>query len=105
MHATIISWGVDFMSRCQRAAAADPNLERGQTLAQTNCARCHSVDKVTPSPLSIAPPFRTLHKQYPVESLQESLAEGIRTGHPTMPEFRFDPDQIGDFIAYLKTLE
>jgi len=89
----------------ERAAAADPNVQRGQMLAQTNCAKCHSVDKVTPSPLNIAPPFRTLHERYPVESLQESLAEGIRTGHPTMPEFRFDPDQIGDFIAYLKTLE
>ena len=87
------------------AAAADPNVQRGHMLAQTNCAKCHSVDKVTQSPLSIAPPFRTLHERYPVESLQESLAEGIRTGHPTMPEFRFDPDQIGDFIAYLKTLE
>ena len=89
----------------ETAAAADPNVERGRMLAQTNCAKCHSVDKVTPSPLSIAPPFRTLHQRYAVELLQESLAEGIRTGHPTMPEFRFDPDQIGDFIAYLKTLE
>ena len=87
------------------AGAADPKVQRGHMLAQTNCAKCHSVDKVTPSPLSLAPPFRTLHQRYPVESLQESLAEGIRTGHPAMPEFRFDPDQIGDFIAFLKTLE
>jgi len=49
--------------------------------------------------------FRELHKRYPVEDLAESLAEGIVTGHPTMPEFRFDPAQIGDVIAYLKTLE
>ena len=42
---------------------------------------------------------------YPVESLEEALAEGISTGHPTMPEFRLDPDQIGDVIAYLKSLE
>jgi cytochrome c len=27
------------------------------------------------------------------------------TGHPTMPEFRLDPDQIGDLIAFLKSLE
>ena len=26
-------------------------------------------------------------------------------GHPTMPEFRLDPDQIENLIAYLKTLE
>jgi hypothetical protein len=37
--------------------------------------------------------------------LQESLAEGIVTGHPTMPQFSFDGDQVGDFIAFLKTLE
>jgi hypothetical protein len=40
-----------------------------------------------------------------VEDLAESLGEGIRTGHPTMPEFRLDPGQVGDVIAYLKTLE
>jgi hypothetical protein len=37
--------------------------------------------------------------------LEEALAEGIVTGHPTMPEFRFDSDQVGDFMAFLKTLE
>lgn len=91
------------------SAVAQPGLEpaaqRGLTIARTNCARCHSIDKVTPSPLAIAPPFRTLHKKYPVENLQEALAEGLSTGHPTMPEFRFDPDQVSDFIAFLKTLE
>jgi hypothetical protein len=33
------------------------------------------------------------------------LAEGIVTGHPTMPEFQLDAGQVGDFIAYLKSLE
>ncbi|WP_065756132.1 c-type cytochrome [Bradyrhizobium paxllaeri] len=87
------------------AAAASPQEQRGKTFALNNCARCHSIDKVSPSPLKIAPPFRTLHKRYPVESLSEALAEGIQTGHPTMPEFQLDPDQIGDLLAYLKTLE
>jgi len=72
---------------------------------RAHCARCHSVDRVSNSPLAIAPPFRTLHERYPVESLQESLAEGIVTGHPTMPEFRLDPGQVADVIAYLKSLE
>jgi cytochrome c len=40
-----------------------------------------------------------------VETLEEPLAEGIVTGHPTMPEFSFASDQIGDFIAFLKSLE
>jgi cytochrome c len=79
--------------------------ERGKRLALTHCGRCHALDKVSPSPFKPAPPFRDLHKRYPVESLQEALAEGIVTGHPAMPEFRFDSDQVGDLIAFLKTLE
>ena len=87
------------------AAAASPQEQRGRTFALNNCAKCHSIDKVSASPLKIAPPFRTLHKRYPVEALGEALAEGIQTGHPTMPEFQLEPDQIGDLLAYLKTLE
>jgi cytochrome c len=33
------------------------------------------------------------------------LSEGISASHPTMPQFRLDPDQIADVIAYLKTLQ
>jgi mono/diheme cytochrome c family protein len=57
------------------------------------------------SPLQVAPPFRELHLRYNVEDLAESLGEGILVGHPSMPVFRFDPDQIENLIAYLKTLE
>ncbi len=87
------------------AIGASPQEQRGRTFALNNCAKCHSIDKVSPSPLKIAPPFRTLHKRYPVETLGEALAEGIYTGHPTMPAFQLDPDQIGDLLAYLKSLE
>jgi cytochrome c len=82
-----------------------PPAQRGFVFVRTNCARCHAVGKVGESPPRIAPPFRTLHERYPVESLQESLAEGIVTGHPSMPEFRLDPGQVADVIAYLKSLE
>jgi cytochrome c len=87
------------------ALATTPAEQRGKTFALNNCARCHAVDRVTQSPLKIAPPFRTLHTRYPVETLAEALAEGIQTGHPTMPEFQLDPDQIHDLLSYLKTLE
>jgi cytochrome c len=86
-------------------AQMDPGQQRGLTFARANCARCHSIDKVTVSPLKLAPPFRELHNRYPVETLEEALGEGIVTGHPSMPEFQLDPDQIGDLISYLKWLE
>lgn len=98
----IIGWLIAISSGVPCLASS---AEQGKRLALTYCARCHAIDKVSPSPLKIAPPFRTLHERYPVKMLEESLAEGIITGHPTMPAFRFDGDQIGDFIAFLKTLE
>jgi mono/diheme cytochrome c family protein len=93
------------LALCVAGPSQASNPEQGKRLALTYCAKCHSTDKVSPSPLKIAPPFRTLHERYPVDTLQEALAEGIVTGHPTMPQFSFDADQVGDFIAYLKTLE
>lgn len=86
-------------------AQMDPKQQRGLAYARANCERCHSIDKVTESPLKLAPPFRELHNRYPVETLEEALGEGIVTGHPNMPEFRLEPDQIGDLISYLKSLE
>ena len=85
--------------------AASPQEKRGRILALYNCAKCHSIDKVSPSRVRIAPPFRTLHTRYPIEVLANALAQGISTGHPRMPPFPLGPDQVDDLLAYLKTLE
>ncbi|MES2195122.1 MAG: c-type cytochrome [Pseudomonadota bacterium] len=86
-------------------SADTPSIERGKAFARAKCSQCHSIDRTTPSPHTAAPPFRTLHRQYPVETLEDALAEGLSTGHPRMPEFRLDPGQVGDFISFLKSLE
>ena len=87
------------------ACAAPDSVARGKEFARANCMRCHSIEKTGDSPVKAAPPFRTLHLKYPIQNLERPLAEGIITNHPTMPQFRLEPDQIGDVIAYLKTLE
>lgn len=96
---------ITLAAACADAATFTAAQHRGQTFARTNCGGCHSVDSVTPSPLAIAPPFRALHLKYPIEALEEALAEGITTGHPTMPEFRLEPHQINDLISFLKTFQ
>jgi cytochrome c len=98
----VIVFGVLLMGNPCNAA---PSVAAGKAFAQANCSHCHSIDKFTPSTLAIAPPFRTLHERYPVESLEEALGEGITTGHQNMPEFKLDPGQVGDFISFLKSLE
>lgn len=94
-----------FLAMHGAAIAASASEQRGRFFARTNCARCHSIDKATESPLKIAPPFRTLHKRYPIENLAEAFAEGIYTGHPTMPEFQLEPDQINDLLSFMRTLQ
>ncbi|MDA7947669.1 MAG: cytochrome c [Hyphomicrobiaceae bacterium] len=73
----------------------------GRALALQHCARCHAVDRSDVSKLPIAPPFRTFAAKWPVESLEEALAEGIVTGHPDMPVFQFEPEQIAALLEHL----
>ena len=85
-------------------ATAD-DIERGQALLTRNCADCHAIGRTGTGPHKDAPAFRTLSKRYPIESLEESLAEGIMSGHPDMPEFSFDADDVGAIIAYLNSIQ
>jgi mono/diheme cytochrome c family protein len=84
--------------------AAEP-IERGRALLEENCSSCHATGSEGDSPLPAAPPFRTLGSRYPVADLAEALAEGIVTGHPGMPEFVFEPEEIEAIVAYLDSLQ
>jgi cytochrome c len=78
---------------------------RGEALLTANCARCHAVGRSGVSPHPQAPAFRTLSRKFKVEGLAEALAEGISTGHPDMPEFVFEADEVGAIIDYLKSIQ
>jgi cytochrome c len=86
-------------------AAAGDDLKHGEELLQKDCASCHAISRTGESPHKFAPAFRTLGQRYPIESLEEALGEGMMSGHPDMPEFRFDADDVGDIIAYLKSIQ
>lgn len=87
------------------AVAQSGRAQRGFQFAQTHCSQCHAIGRFGDSPLSDAPPFRTLHTRYPIEDLAEAFAEGITTGHPSMPQFVLDPAQINDLLAYLESIQ
>lgn len=84
---------------------ADSLTDHGKALVEVNCARCHATGKADKSSHPDAPAFRTLSKRYPITDLEEALAEGISTGHPDMPEWIANPDQIDAMIAYISTLQ
>jgi mono/diheme cytochrome c family protein len=78
---------------------------RGEALLARHCAMCHAIGRAGSSPHPTAPPFRTLAQRYPIETLQESLAEGLVSGHPDMPEFVFPSHDVGAIIAYLQSIQ
>jgi cytochrome c len=78
-------------------------LKRGEALLARGT--CHAVGRADASKHNLAIPFRQLSGSYAVESLQEALAEGLISGHPDMPEFKFAPDDVGAIIAYLKSIQ
>lgn len=102
---TILRQAVVALMLVSPAMAASSPEQRGKVFARTHCGRCHAIGRADRSPFEPAPPFRTLHLRYPIESLGEALAEGIATGHPAMPEFELSPDQIHDLLSFLKSLE
>lgn len=93
-----------FLCGMPQLAHAGP-IERGRAIAEVRCGVCHAVGESDDSPLPQAPVFRELSERYPVESLQEGLAEGIITGHAAMPEIAMEPTEISDFLAYLKAIQ
>jgi len=77
----------------------------GKSLVERYCSACHAVGRSGKSRHPVAPAFRTLSKRYPLINLEESLAEGISTGHPDMPEFQVGPNEISSIVRYLDTIQ
>ena len=79
--------------------------KRGEALVSRHCAMCHAIGRSGASPHPEAPQFRQLSRRYPVRALEEALGEGIMSGHPAMPEFRFEADDVGAIIAWLEAIQ
>lgn len=79
-------------------------LSKGKDLLAKNCSRCHGIGPSDASAHAEAPPFRDVMKRYPASNLEEALAEGLVSGHPDMPEFVFEPDQVDAIVTYLDSL-
>src|SRR5262249_51727603 len=78
---------------------------RGEALLSKNCSRCHATGRAGASPHPEAPPFRTLSRKYPIEGLAEALAEGLSVGHPDMPEFVFEADEVRAILDYMQSIQ
>ena len=90
------------------ALAVDGDAARGHTFARQYCSRCHAVERhKLKSPVREAPPFATLGRYRPLETLSTSLSEAMTVGHANfpMPVFQLGPQETADLIAYLRTIQ
>ena len=88
----------------QASATEVGDIAAGKKLAEKLCSKCHSVAKTGTSTNEKAPAFRTFVQKWPIENLEEALAEGIVVGEHTMPEFEFEPRDITRLLAYIGSL-
>ena len=77
----------------------------GRRLVERNCGMCHATAAADISRDPQAPPFRHLNRRMSVDDLGEGLATGILTGHPAMPEFRFEPHEVVSIVRYLRSVQ
>ncbi|MGO9702756.1 MAG: c-type cytochrome [Xanthobacteraceae bacterium] len=81
-------------------------LERhGRALAERMCSRCHAIGRSGSSPHRPAPPFRALENRVDLDSFTARLREGLISGHPDMPVFRFTREDARALTAYLRAIQ
>jgi mono/diheme cytochrome c family protein len=82
-----------------------PRQKQGYALAERMCAGCHAVGRADQSPHIGAPPFRSLDRRVDIDSFVARLRDGLTSGHPDMPTFRFTRQDARAFIAYLRSVQ
>jgi cytochrome c len=93
------------LAAASAAQAQTPSAARGEMLVKRHCGGCHAAGRTGASREPGAPSLRELHRRYEPEMLSEALAEGILTGHPVMPSFRFKPNDVRSIILYLDAIQ
>lgn len=80
-------------------------LDTGRKLSEINCTRCHNIEASGESPLTDAPPFRELAKNYSPEELTDGFMEGLAVRHPLMPDWEVTEPQAEALTAYIMSLK
>jgi cytochrome c len=86
-------------------STAAPSVRRGKTFARLTARIVIQSTSSLEVPCILRLRFELFTSGIQSNRIEDALGEGLSTGHPSMPEFRLDAGQIGDFISFLKSLE
>ena len=79
-------------------------IAEGKRLAEINCTRCHNIEAEGESPLTDAPPFREIAKNYDEMELVDGFMEGLAVRHPLMPDWEVTEPQAEELAAFVLSL-
>jgi mono/diheme cytochrome c family protein len=79
-------------------------IAEGKRLATINCTRCHNIEAEGESPLTDAPPFREISKNYDEMELVDGFMEGLAVRHPLMPDWEVTMPQAEELAAFVISL-
>lgn len=77
----------------------------GHVLAERMCAQCHATGMSGPSSHIGAPAFRTLSRRVDLDNFANRLRDGLTSGHPDMPTFRFTREDARALTGYLRSIQ
>ena len=88
------------------ALAADKaaRIAEGKRLAEINCTRCHNIATEGESPLTDAPPFREIARNYDRYELIDGFMEGLAVRHPLMPDWDVTQPQAEELTDFVLSL-
>ena len=79
------------------------NVQRGASLAGSQCAECHAVNKGERSPKVAVPTFSAIAATPGMTSL--ALEASLQTSHRQMPNLLIERADRADIIAYILSLK
>lgn len=82
----------------------EQEIAEGRGVASAVCANCHGLDQedaVRPD----APALRHVLNNYDPDTLHDNFEQGLKVGHPDMPQFHFGPLGADVLLVYLKSIQ
>ena len=79
-------------------------IAEGKRLAVINCTKCHNIEAAGESPLTDAPPFREIARNYDEMELIDGFMDGLAVRHPLMPDWEVTQPQAEQLAAFVLSL-
>ncbi len=87
----------------QKAPLAQ-QIDEGRGVASAVCANCHGLDQQDALRADTVA-LRHVLDNYDPDTLHDSFEEGLKVGHPDMPQFHFGPLGADVLLTYLKSIQ